>query len=46
MIRGRHPDAHFWFNPRGTWKESCKWRKKTYSKARSIRLCGGGRRWR
>jgi hypothetical protein len=31
--------------PRGTSKKSCKWRRKTYSKARSIRLCGGWRRW-
>jgi hypothetical protein len=30
----------------GTSKESFKWRKKTYSRARSIRLCEGWRRWR
>jgi hypothetical protein len=29
MIRGRHPDAYFRFNPRGTSRESCKWRRKT-----------------
>jgi hypothetical protein len=46
MTRGRHPDTYFWFNPQGTSKESCKWRRKTYSKARLIRLCGGWRRWR
>jgi hypothetical protein len=34
------------FNPRGTSKESCKWRRRTYSKARSIHLCGDWRRWR
>jgi hypothetical protein len=39
-------DAYFRFNPRGTSKESSKWRRKTYSKARSFRLCGGWRRWR
>jgi hypothetical protein len=27
---------YFRFNPRGTSKESCKWRRKTYLKARSI----------
>jgi hypothetical protein len=32
--------------PTGTSKESYKWRRKTYSMARSIRLCGGWRRWR
>jgi hypothetical protein len=31
---------------RGMSKESFKSRRKTYSKARSIRLCGGWRRWR
>jgi hypothetical protein len=36
MTRGRRPDACFWFNPRGTSKESCKWRRGTYLKARSI----------
>jgi hypothetical protein len=46
ITRWRHPDAYFRFNPRGTSKESCKWRRKIYSKARSIRLCGGWRRWR
>jgi hypothetical protein len=46
MTRGRHPDAYYRFNPRGTSKESCKWRRKTYLKARSIHLCGGWRRWR
>jgi hypothetical protein len=35
------PDAYFRFNPRGTSKDSCKWRRKTYSRARSTRLCGG-----
>jgi hypothetical protein len=46
MTRGRHSDAYFRFNPQGTSKESCKWRRKTCSKARSIRLCGSWRRWR
>jgi hypothetical protein len=46
MTRGRRPDAYFQFNPQGMSKESCKWRRKTYSKERSIRLCGGWRRWR
>jgi hypothetical protein len=46
MTHGHHPDAYFRFNPRGTSKESCKWRRKTYLKARSIRLCRGWRRWR
>jgi hypothetical protein len=46
MTRGRHPDAYFRFNPRGTSKDSCKWRRKTYSKAISIHLCGGWRGWR
>jgi hypothetical protein len=41
-----HPDAYFRFNPRGTSKESCKWRRKTYLKERSIHSCGGWRRWR
>jgi hypothetical protein len=36
----------FRFNPWGTSKESCKWRRKTYSRATSTRLCGGWRRWR
>jgi hypothetical protein len=42
----RHRDAYFRFNSRGTSKESCKWIKKTYLKARSIHSCGGWRRWR
>jgi hypothetical protein len=46
MTHERHPDAYFRFNPRGTSKESSKWRRKTYSKARLIRLCGGWRRRR
>jgi hypothetical protein len=46
LTRGRHLDAYFRFNPRGTSKESCKWRTKTYSMARSMRLCGVWRRWR
>jgi hypothetical protein len=44
-IRGCHPDAYFCFNPWGTSREYCKWRRKT-SKARSTRLCEGWRRWR
>jgi hypothetical protein len=36
MTGGHHLDAYFQFNPRGTSKESCKWRRKTYSKERSI----------
>jgi hypothetical protein len=36
MTHGRHPDAYFQFNPRGTSKESCKWRSRTYLKARPI----------
>jgi hypothetical protein len=32
--------------PMRTSKESYKWRRKTYSKVRSIRLCGDWRRWR
>jgi hypothetical protein len=36
MTHGRHPDAYFRFNPQGTSKESCKWRRKTFLKARSI----------
>jgi hypothetical protein len=39
-------NVYFQFNPRGTSKESCKWRRKTYLMARSIHLCGGWRRWR
>jgi hypothetical protein len=27
MTHGHHPDAYFLFNPRGTSKESCKWRR-------------------
>jgi hypothetical protein len=46
MTHGCCLDAYFRFNPRGMSKESCKWRAKTYSKARLIRLCGGWRRWR
>jgi hypothetical protein len=46
MTRGRHTDAYFRFNPRRTSNESCKWRRKTYLKARSIHSCGGWRRWR
>jgi hypothetical protein len=46
MIRGRGPNAYFRFNPRGTSKESCKCRRKTYSKARLTHLCGGWRIWR
>jgi hypothetical protein len=46
MTRGRRLDVYFRFNPRGMSKESCKWRRKTYLKARSIHLCGGWRRWR
>jgi hypothetical protein len=46
MTSCRHPDVYFRFNPRGTSKESCKWRRKTYLKERSIHLCGGWRRWR
>jgi hypothetical protein len=46
MTHGRHPDAYFQFNPRGTSKKSCKWRRKTFLKARSIHSCGGWRRWR
>jgi hypothetical protein len=42
----RHPDAYFRFNPRGMSKESCKWRRKTFLKERSIHSCGGWRRWR
>jgi hypothetical protein len=30
--RRLNPDAYFRFNPRGTSKESCKWRRKTYLK--------------
>jgi hypothetical protein len=45
VTRGRHPNAYFRFNPQGTSKESCKWRSKTYSKARSIHSCGGWKRW-
>jgi hypothetical protein len=41
MTCGRRPDVYFRFNPQGTSKESCKWRRKTYLKARSIYLCGG-----
>jgi hypothetical protein len=44
MIHEHRPDAYFRFNLRGTSKESCKWRKKTYLKARSIHSCGGWRR--
>jgi hypothetical protein len=29
MTHGCHPDAYFWFNPRETSRESCKWRRKT-----------------
>jgi hypothetical protein len=29
MKHGRHLDAYFWINPRGTSKESCKWRRRT-----------------
>jgi hypothetical protein len=36
MTNGRHPDAYIRFNPRETSKESCKWRRKTYLKARLI----------
>jgi hypothetical protein len=36
MTHGRHPDAYIRFNPRGTSKESCKWRRRTYLKARLI----------
>jgi hypothetical protein len=36
MTHGRHPNAYFRFNPRGTSKGSCKWRRETYLKARSI----------
>jgi hypothetical protein len=36
MTHGRHPGAYIWFNPRGTSKESCKWRRRTYLKARLI----------
>jgi hypothetical protein len=32
--------------PMGTSKESCKWRRKTFLRARSIHSCGGWRRWR
>jgi hypothetical protein len=46
MTHGRHTDAYFRFNPRGTSKESCKWRRKTFLKARSIHSCGGWRKWR
>jgi hypothetical protein len=46
MTHGRRPNAYFRFNPLGTVKEPCKWRRKTYSKARLIHLCGGWRRWR
>jgi hypothetical protein len=46
MTRRHHLDAYFRFNPRGTSKESCKWRRKTYSRARLIHLCRGWRRWR
>jgi hypothetical protein len=44
MTRGHCPDAYFRFNPRGASKESCKWRRKTYWKARLIHSCGGWRR--
>jgi hypothetical protein len=37
MTHGRHPGACIWFNPRGTSKDSCKWRRRTYMKARSTR---------
>jgi hypothetical protein len=33
MTRGHRPDAYFRFNPWGTSKESCKWRRKTFLKA-------------
>jgi hypothetical protein len=46
MTHGCHPDACFRFNPQGISRKSFKWRKKIYSKARLIRLCGGWRRWR
>jgi hypothetical protein len=36
MTHGCHLDAYFRFNPWGTSKESCKWRRRTYLKARSI----------
>jgi hypothetical protein len=36
MTRGHHPGAYIQFNPQGTSKESCKW-KRTYLKARSTR---------
>jgi hypothetical protein len=39
-------DAYIRFNLRGTSKESCKWRRMTYLRARLIHLCGGWRRWR
>jgi hypothetical protein len=32
--------------PTGNVKESCKWRRKTYSKSRLIRSCEGWRIWR
>jgi hypothetical protein len=38
MTHGRHSDAYIQFNPRGTSKESCKWRRRTYFKARLIHL--------
>jgi hypothetical protein len=37
MTHGRHPGAYIRFNPRGTSKESCKCRRRTYLKARSTR---------
>jgi hypothetical protein len=46
MTRGCRPDTYFRFNPRGTPKESCKWRRKTFLKARSIHSCRGWRIWR
>jgi hypothetical protein len=37
VTHGHHSGAYIRFNPRGTSKESCKWRRKTYMKARLIR---------
>jgi hypothetical protein len=39
-------DAYFHFNPWGASKESCKWRRKINSKAKSTHLCRGWRRLR
>jgi hypothetical protein len=36
MTHGRHPGAYIRFNPRGMSRESCKWRRRTYLKARLI----------